>query len=526
LTGERRTTAAGDAKSMLGVKTSANVAKSAGVQLLSLATTLIDRIVLTGILIREWGTDGFADWATVVSASGLVLTIELGFQQLVGNQLLRSYVKNRPNTFNHTLAWSLYTSLILSGLAVAAILAAALAIDLQSMLALRSEAFVPALVIMCVWSAVRVARGPLLQTYRGLAEFHNFIWADLGATLASTLLAALAVFLGANAVVVAAIYLLTTLVVSVAWSWRDLSRRFPFVVFALRRPPLTVTRQTLLAMRWYALFFVLQNVMQVAPILIIATLSMPATLLATFAVQRTLVNFIRTTSFGISNAAGAELSVLKLSGKGQSFERGLFALGRLNACLAAFAVVGLLVFGEHIVSIWTGRADLGSSTLLALLLIPAVAVAPAVGLQQTSVMLDRVKDQSLAYALYAAIGLVGAIALAPRFGIIGVAAAVAIGETVAIGLCAPLWAAREFNISYLRITARSFAVFAAVALWAGLAAWLVEALPIASRDLSRLVAPTLWAGLAFPPALWLCAPPGLRKAIVGRAADKWASLRS
>lgn len=525
MTGGQTARSSAAAEQAAGAPPSGKVAKSAGVQLVALAATLVDRIVLTGILIRAWGTDGFADWTTVISASGLITVIELGFQQLVGNQLVASYVRNRRRAFNRTLAWSLYTSLALGLAASVTVMVVALAVDLQGLLGLRSYEFVPALLIMSLWGAVRVARGPIIQAYRGVTEFHNFIWADLRATLASTVLAAIAVLLGGNAIVVAAIYLVTTVAYSVLWSLRDLSRRFDFLIFAARRPPLRVTWQTVLAMRWYGLYFVLLNVMQVAPILIIALLGMPATLLATFAVQRTLVNFVRTTSFGLTIAAGAELSVLKLGGNTKSFEHGLRLLGRLNACLAAFSVVGLLAFGEDIVSIWSGRADLGSTTLLALLLLPAVAVAPALGLQQASVMLGRIKAQSVAYALYAALGLVGGIALAPHFGVVGIAAAVAGGETIAIGICAPLWAAREFGSSYGNIALRSAVVFVAAAVWAASIAWLVKALPIPARDLARLAPPLLWAAVAFPPAFWLCAPPSLRNALDQHLRKIGASIR-
>lgn len=518
-------TATADKRRALGTQTSANVVRSAGVQLLSLSTTLIDRVVLTGVLIRHWGTDGFADWTTILAAAGVIVAIELGFQQLVGNQLLRSHVKNRHATFNQIMAWSLFTSLALGLLATAAVLGVAVAIDLERAFGLRSEGFAPALILMCIWSAIRVARGPILQAYRGLAEYYNFIWADVRATLIATLVAITAVVLGADAVFVALIYLVTTLIFSVWWSWRDLAQRFPFLVFSVRRPPRHVAWQTVRSMRWYALFFVLTNVMQAAPILIIAFIGMPGTLLATFAVQRTLVNFARTTSYGLSSAAGAELSVLKLSGNADAFERGLLALGRLNACLAAFAVVGLLAFNDDIVSLWTGRGDLGSQTILLLLLVPAVVVAPALGLQMASVMLDRIREQALAYALYAAIGLIGGAVLAQRYGIVGIAAAVAVGETLAIGCYAPWRVAREFGLSYPKIVAHALGVFLVVMGWASAVAWTIKILPEPAPDLSQLLAPTLWAAIAAPPALWLCMPAGMREKTGTWLSKATASLR-
>ncbi|MFN6934345.1 MAG: lipopolysaccharide biosynthesis protein [Tsuneonella sp.] len=495
---------------------SANTAKSVLIQFVSLCTTLVDRIFLAAILIRFWGTEGFSDWTTIVSAAGIVLIAEFGFQQFVGNQLLKAHFRERSRAFDRLVGWAVFTSLAIGLFVTVVIALVAVWTPLASLLHLYDAEFVPALLILCVSNMLKVVRGPILQVYRGLGEFHSFIWADARATMASVLLAIAAVMLDAGVIVVAAIYLLATFVASIAWSLRDIARRFPHVRFRPLLPGWRPTARGLLALRWYGLFFVLSTVMQSAPILIIAMLGMSGQLLASFAVERTLVNFVRTVAFGISNAAGAELSVLNIRGNADGFLRGLRLLGRLNSCLAALAVSGLYLFNDTIVRAWTGQANLATPAVLALLLIPAIAVAPALALQQAAVMLDKVRAQSLASALSAFIAIGGGIVLGKLYGIVGIAAAAAAGETLAIGIIAPLSAAKDLRISYLPVAFHSAVAFIATLAWGGLTGWVIEQAPLGTSLAGAVVRMAAWGAVACLPAAWLCSPPAMRRQLIDR----------
>ena len=49
-------------------------------QVVSLAAGVIDRIVLVGLLLRQWGAETFGDYAVVQSWAALLLMVELGAQ--------------------------------------------------------------------------------------------------------------------------------------------------------------------------------------------------------------------------------------------------------------------------------------------------------------------------------------------------------------------------------------------------------------------------------------------------------------
>ena len=499
-----------------GPTPAAQAAKSAGVHFLALLTTLFDRIVLTGLLVRFWGTDGFAQWATILSFAGMVVIVELGFQQLVGNQLTRAAVRGHRRAFDRLLRAAVPVSLVIGIISAALTIAALFLFDLPSRLGLQWSEMVPALVVLCLYSALKTVRGPILQAYRGVGEFHNFLLADAKATLVAVIAACIAVLLSAGPIVVAVLYFAAAVHFSIVRPMADLRARFSHIRFAPRRAPRKWTFRTLSELRFYGLFFVLTNLIQTGPILIIAFLGMTSQALAAFAIQRTLVNFVKTVSLGVANAAGAELSKVSLSGNINALTRGLLTLGRLNAALAALATVGLIFHGDFLVALWTGEPELGSFVLLATLLVPLLATAPALTLQQAAVMLGRLERQSYAVTIQAIIVLGGGIVLGAFYGVLGVAIALALGEIVAIGILSPLWASRELSLPYWPLVRSAGLVFLTVSAWSAIVAGTLDYL-LGDRQLTGDLAALAGFGLlAVLPVLIATAPAGLRNQVMVR----------
>lgn len=494
----------------------ANTARTFSIQLVSLAITLLDRVVLTGILIRHWGTANFSDWSIVVSAASMIVIFELGFQQFVGNQLLKAQVRSRHRAFNRIVAWSMYTAVLLGLVLSAGAVILPLIFDITDLLNLSSGVFVEVFIVLSLWNIVRITRGPLLQIYRGKGEYYQYLWADNRATLISIVAAIGAVLLGAQPLVIAIIYLITTIVFSVYWSHRDISRRFREVRIAARRPGKNPAIRAGSSLRWYGIFYTVANLMQNAPVLIIAGLGLSGPLLVIFVVQRTLVNFVRTVTLNISSAAGAELSSLAHQESKALFLGGLELVARLNVCLIALASSALLLFGTHLVHIWTGDPSLSSLTLLALLLIPAIIGAPAIGLQQTSVLADKVRLQASASLVNLTIGVGGGILLGMEYGMIGVALALALGESIGTGGMAAMFAARDFKLDYPRLFRRSMLLFAAIAGLSYGVGWIIVRVWPDAGLLPLMGQIALWTVITGPPALWLCLPERLRQRVIGR----------
>jgi len=83
------------------------VAASLGVQIATLGVSFADRFVLVGILLRAWGTDRYADWATLAAAAGLITLGELGLNVYFGNAWQNAHAEGDEKRFRRLIGLSL-----------------------------------------------------------------------------------------------------------------------------------------------------------------------------------------------------------------------------------------------------------------------------------------------------------------------------------------------------------------------------------------------------------------------------------
>src|SRR5687767_14232242 len=82
-------------------------ARNFSVQVAQFGVTILDRVLLTGLLIRAWGVDSFSDWTTVQSFIGLLVMAVLGFQTYLGNLLSRAGARGQLRAFSRIVAYAL-----------------------------------------------------------------------------------------------------------------------------------------------------------------------------------------------------------------------------------------------------------------------------------------------------------------------------------------------------------------------------------------------------------------------------------
>src|SRR4051812_29812699 len=56
-------------------------------QLVGMAGLLVDRVLLTGILLRAWGVEAFAQWSVAMAAAGMVAFFDFGLNLYFSNRL-------------------------------------------------------------------------------------------------------------------------------------------------------------------------------------------------------------------------------------------------------------------------------------------------------------------------------------------------------------------------------------------------------------------------------------------------------
>jgi hypothetical protein len=262
------------------------------------------------------------------------------------------------------------------------------------------------------------------------------------------------------------------------------------------------------------------------PVLIIGWLGQAGPLLVTFVVQRTMVNMGRVIGNTLSQGAGVELAAEADARGGAAPLAGVLILARINGALAGLMTAGLLLFGRDVVWVWTGQRELGSLAILIWLLLPAAIVAPAVPLQMLSVFGHRLRPQAIAASAQAAIAVPGAIVAGAHFGTVGVAAALAIGEIVGMGIIAPLLTARPLGIRYWVLVRSTAAIWLLTVTWSGLVGLVIDAAISGSSAWLVIIKLLLWGGFGGLPVAWLTLPNEIRERVLNFALSRMYGRRS
>lgn len=482
---------------------------------------ILERIVLTGILIRAWGVDLYSDWVTITAATGMLVLGDLGFQTYLGTMLSRAQVRGRTRSLQRLAALGIFFYLCTAALLLAGLVLVVLLGDVRSLLNLHGQGLAPVILLLGIQQTLKVSRSALVQIFRGMGDYHMLTWADVR-TMATALAAAVvAVLLGAEPFLVAALYLVVELLVGIVVTALQVRRRYDGFGLIPRRPSRKEVRRAGGALRWYGVFQVVTYSVTNLPVLVIAWLGLSGPALVMFVVQRTLVNIARTVAGTMSQAAGVELALLFETADRRGYQMAVRSLARLNAAVAATVAAGLLVFGDSIVALWTGEPELGSTLLLLLLLLPLAALAPATPLQMLSIYTDRVRQQAIASGAQAVIAICGAAVLGWYFGILGVAAALALGEIIGIAILGPLLTARSLDIRYAALALGAWLTFAAGLLWSGLVAHGIETLLPGSGPANLGASILMWGLVGALPVLWLGLPVRVQKYLLQQLRDRF-----
>lgn len=467
--------------------------------------TTVDRVILTAVMIRLWGTDSFSDWTTLSAATGLLAISEFGFQIYLGNMLSRAHLHGRQRVFNRIVGWGIAFYLGLFCLITVGCGALVLSTDLRTTFALRTMDGGWVFMLLALYQAMRLTRTSLTQVMRGRGELYLHLWTDVRVQVSIVFAVMTSILMGASPVIVAGIYVVTEIIVGTLWTIIAVRRRYPEVPVRPLRPGWKVTKHTARNLGWYGTQTVVTNGMLNLPVLVAAWLGLTGPAVVAFVIQRTLVNFGRTLCSTLSMAAGVELANLSQMRADASFHTGVHALARFNAGFAALMTGGLMLFGSDIVAVWTGASDLGSRLMLLTMLIPVAIMAPIVPLQMVSLYAGFPRPQAIGGIVQAVIGLIACIGLGHWLGIIGIVAGVAIGEIVGQGIVFPLLAARRLNVPFGGIVLSSMLVFAIGLAWSSGVGILV--LRNGQGDATGLFAAlALWGTVGALPVVLACLP--------------------
>lgn len=498
-------------------------------QLWALVLSMGDRVILVGILLRVWGADIYADWATIFATVGLISMGEMGLNIYFGNGWQRAYAQKDEVGFQRFIGISLFTYLILGVCLATLVVGFALFSGFASKFSLHAFDSRTVLFVFSILTASQllvVMRGSISQMYRGRGEFTAGIWIVSLVPLSKMLLAIIAVLLGASPLIVAVIYLLCEFIVGWGVMLFDLKRRFSHLRFRPERPTRSELGNMFKHGKWYAFIQGAPIAWLQIPILIISSLSLGSAALISFVLARTLVNFSRQITEMLSRSVGVEVATSFHLDDKTHLSSTLTTFGTFLSGLTGTIIGGSIIFGPPFTTIWSGNPSLFDPWVFFWLLIPSVVISPALPLKNLLMLGNLPRPVGITSFTQVIIGLILCYGLAHYYGVVGAAAGLAIGEAFALGIFLPYVGYHHIGKGYVHYFLTCVVVFIPTSLWSGFVAWLTLSIIGADSIPNFLGSCILWSLLGATPALALAIPLDRRKHIIQLAIVRIHGLRN
>ena len=347
-----------------------------GAQLVPIASQLIERIFLTGLLLHRLGIDQFERWSLISATVTLLTMVDLGTQITFSNRMARAAHRGEMDEAVAIFRQSNLIFALLGAIVMGATVLIATAAPLQLWLGMNPP-LGPGerLVALCLGGAIAVklamtnasgayranlafGRGTLVTT---LADFVR-VGAGIAALLLFRSMPSLAVAMAAGTVI--AFMIIVPL---------DLARRYPRFRWRLQRPTPLTTHRTIRQSLLFGTSFLPSIVLTQIPIMMIGARAASG-VLAGYVLSRTIANLVRSLAQRVTFIAGMELSRLESQARLAELDAGYRRLSTVMAIAFGIGCALLWSWGALLLRVWTGSATLYDPLLLAVMLAPLVLI--------------------------------------------------------------------------------------------------------------------------------------------------------
>lgn len=490
-------------------------------QIFAVAASLIDRIILVGFLIREWGADLFSDYSVIQSASTLLLIAEFGIQIYFQNVQQAAFVAGDKIAFRRASAIHLGIILTIVGALTSALSLMTLLGATDGFLHLNqidARTGRAVLWLMGVGNLLTLVRSTTTSIYSATGYFAFTVVATAAALIVTTLASIAAVALGAGPTTLAALYLLVSGIGSLVYFRWDIARRFPEWISWPAAPTLAELRAAIVHLKWFSLQIIGPTVWLQAPVLIFDAYDVSGREIASFLLIRTMVNQIRQAFQFATIGAGIEIAPLAHSGDFPAAWKLSAQIGLMTTVLCGIMVAAVLIFGEDVTRFWVGDASLFSQAIAIFLLAPLLAVVflqqPVALLQYANMSLAPGLQRLLQIVLGPLLCIVGQ----KFYGVTGLVAGLAVSEVVANWALLPLLAGMTIFSGFLRYCLGSAgAGLAAMAASLAIGFGLTHLYPASSLG-ALAIKMAVWTLLTLVPMMLVTLPEQVRQSL-------WRRLR-
>ena len=347
-------------------------------QAFSIAILLVDRLLLTAILYRFWGTSKFEAWSVCLAFAGLLSLFEFGFNMYFGNRLMIETENGRTSAAQRTVRIG---NALFALSAIASIVATVLWLLLFGSPAVSGEPAadnITLILLMSLLASMRLSMASIYGVYRANRQFGRLALVHALGELVRIIAVAAVVALGGGLVQAGVAALATTACIQCFYVVFDLRNRFSIDPFGFALPTRAEMREILAMSTAYFAQQLPLIVLTHVPVLVVIEQSTASGVLAGFVLLRTLAGLPRALLQSLSVVVGFECA-RRLAVRDQV---GAFSVlssgGRIFSVLSGLAAGVLLGAGSQIVTVWTGNPNLYRLDYLVAALLPMLIASTSV----------------------------------------------------------------------------------------------------------------------------------------------------
>ena len=347
-----------------------------GSQILPVASQLIERIFLTGLLLHRLGVNQFERWSLISATVTLLTMVDLGTQITFSNRMSRAAHRGDIDEAVAIFRQSNSIFALLGMIVLGATIAVATIAPLQVWLGM-----VPTLapnerwVTLCLGGAiaVKLAMTNASGAYRANLAFGRGTFVTTMADVIRIGAGIAALLLFGSMLSLAVAMVAGTILAFVVIVPLDLARRYPGYRWQWQRPMPLTTRHTIRESLMFGTSFLPSIVLTQVPIMIIGARGASG-VLAGYVLSRTIANMVRTLAQKVTFIAGMELSRLESQARLVELDAGYRRLSSVMAIAFGIGCALLWSWGALLLRVWTGSTTLYDPLLLAVMLAPLVLI--------------------------------------------------------------------------------------------------------------------------------------------------------
>lgn len=358
----------------IDVSTFRRVGREYAAQVIAFLVAIADRLFIPAVLIRYLGVAEFSAWSIAIATGAFVSVLEFGLTRYYSNRLIflveRGEIAEAQQTYR--IATTLIAAFVLLALLLITLAYPVLVDGVGDPVVDRQLPWIVAPLTLAAGVLQLIAlRQALYRAHRHFtAETMVRLVGEIGRIAAVVAVA----WLGAGLLVTSWVWLGATLLFIVVPIGVHTQRRYGHFREGMALPAGGERRAAWRVSPGLWLQSMSTTLFAAVPVIVIGTMTASAILISQFVLMRTIANFVRQVQQMFSNLFAIELARRAAAEDHDGHAQVFAEANRLLGIQAAVASAILLVLGQELFALWTGRTEMFDRQMLLLAIAPPLLV--------------------------------------------------------------------------------------------------------------------------------------------------------